>query len=210
MSLIAATGDAVSTYAQEIPELVWSTGPVSYEYHFSDRSLFDAVVQGSWSAAGTLFAADATTLAVEGDELMGIEIGMPGNEFRERQNALGPVWQKLVTDAAIDAGDIGGVLERSEHASWLNPLVEADTYYIHALAVKPEFRGKRIGYLLIEDAIRRAREGGYAKFQLDVLSDNPAVGFYRSVGLEVLAETTAPKPAAFGVPPEYRMGMKLS
>ena len=45
--------------------------------------------------------------------------------------------------------------------------------------------------------------------QLDVLSDNPAVGFYRAVGLELLAETTAPKPAAFGVPPEYRMGMRL-
>ena len=102
------------------------------------------------------------------------------------------------------------MLERSEHASWLNPLVQADTYYIHALAVKPEFRGKRVGYQLIEDAIRRAREAGYAKFQLDVLSDNPAVGFYQSVGLEVLAETTAPKPAAYGVPPEYRMGMKLS
>ena len=209
MSLIAAAGDAVSTYAREIPDLVWATGPVSYEYHFADRTLFDAVVLGSWSAAGTLFAADATTLAVEGDELMGIEIGMPGNEFRERQNALGPVWQKLVVDAAIEEGDIGGVLERSEHASWLNPLVQADTYYIHALAVKPEFRGKRVGYQLIEDAIRRAREAGYAKFQLDVLSDNPAVGFYQSVGLEVLAETTAPKPAAYGVPPEYRMGMKL-
>ena len=143
MALIAATGDAVSAYAHEIPELVWSTGPVSYEYHFADRVIFDAVVLGSWSSAGTLFAADATMLAVEGDQLMGIEIGMPGNEFRERQNALGPVWQKLVTDAAIDAGDIGGVLERSEYASWLNPLVEADTYYIHALAVKPKFRGKR-------------------------------------------------------------------
>ena len=55
-----------------------------------------------------------------------------------------------------------------------------------------------------------AREQGFAKLQLDVLSDNPAVEFYRAVGLELLAETTAPDPAAFGVPPEYRMGMKLS
>ena len=70
--------------------------------------------------------------------------------------------------------------------------------------------GELLGYQLIDNAISKARDAGYAKFQLDVLSDNPAVGFYRSVGLELLAETTAPKPAAFGVPPEYRMGMRLS
>ena len=37
----------------------------------------------------------------------------------------------------------------------------------------------------------------------------PAVGFYRAVGLELLADTREPKPAKFGVPPEYRMGMNL-
>jgi len=64
--------------------------------------------------------------------------------------------------------------------------------------------------LLIDNAINKARGQGYAKFQLDVMSDNPAVEFYRAVGLELLADTRAPKPAAFGVPPEYRMGMRLS
>ena len=210
MELIAAAGDAIDEYAAEIPELVWSTGPVSYEYHFGDRELFDAVVRSSWSRAGTLFAADASTLAVEDGQLAGIEIGMPGNEFRERQQALAGVWQELLANGDADNEAIGGVLERSESASWLNPVVEADTYYIHALAVKPEYRSKRIGYLLIDNTIKKAREQGYARFQLDVLSDNPAVGFYRAVGLELLAETTAPKPAAFGIPPEYRMGMKLS
>ena len=89
-------------------------------------------------------------------------------------------------------------------------MIDADTYYIHALSVKPEYRGKRVGYHLIDNAISKAREQGYVRFQLDVLSDNPAVEFYRAVGLEVLAETCAPKPAAFGVPPEYRMGMDLN
>ena len=76
--------------------------------------------------------------------------------------------------------------------------------------MKPEYRGKRIGFHLIGNAINKARDQGYAKFQLDVMSDNPAVEFYRAVGLELLADTRAPKPAAFGVPPEYRMGMRLS
>ena len=73
-------------------------------------------------------------------------------------------------------------------------MIFEDTYYIHALSVKPEFQGKRVGYALIENAINKAREQGFAKLQLDVLSDNPAVGFYRAVGLELLAETTALNP----------------
>lgn len=207
---IIKTNDALQKqFAADIPDLVWDTGPVSYDYHFDGRELFDAAVLGSWSAPGTLFAADATHLAVDDGELAGIEIGMSGDEFEERKKALSPVWQKLIADGAVDPEDIPGLLERSDHASWLNPVVHADTYYIHALSVKPEFRGKRIGYLLIDAAIQRAKDRGFKRFQLDVLSDNPAVEFYRAVGLELLAETRAPKPAAFGIPPEYRMGMTL-
>jgi len=209
MDIVQADEVLAEKFADEVAELVYSTGPVSYDYHFADRDLFDAIVLASWQRDGTLFAADATSMAVADGELMGIEIGMPGPEYKSRQNALGPIWQALVTEGQVDASDIAGVLERSDHASWLNPVIHADTYYIHALSVKPDFRGKRVGYHLIQNAISRAREQGFARLQLDVLSDNPAVDFYRATGLELLAETRAPKPAAFGVPAEYRMGMKL-
>ncbi len=210
MQLVQVSPGLLKTHAGDIPELVWATGPSSYQYHFADRNLFDAVVLGSWQTDGSLFAADATTLALEDGELMGIEIGMPGDEYKARQNGLGPVWQQLLTNGQADSDDLAGILERSEYASWLNPVVHADTYYIHALSVKSGFRGKRVGYHLIQNAITSAREQGFAKLQLDVLSDNPAVDFYKAVGLELLAETRAPKPLASGVPPEYRMGMKLS
>ena len=55
----------------------------------------------------------------------------------------------------------------------------------------------------------RAREAGYLGLQLDVLSDNPAVNFYQSMGLELLVESRAPKPQAAGVPPEFRMGIEF-
>ncbi|MEH6557370.1 MAG: GNAT family N-acetyltransferase [Oceanicoccus sp.] len=140
---------------------------------------------------------------------MGIEIGMPGAEFRARQAALDSVWRELVISKQINTANIEGLLQRSQAASWLNPVIHSDTYYIHAISVKPECRGKRVGYLLMDSAISTAREQGFAKLQLDVLSDNPVVEFYRAVGFELLAETRAPKPSAFGVPPEYRMGMEL-
>jgi len=209
MELLAATGELIEEHSKDIPELVWSTGPISYEYHFGDRMLFDAVVLESWKKPGTLFAADATTLAFHNNELAGIVIAMPGPEFRSRGAALGSSWKAIVTEGSYTMKDVEGVLKRSDCASWMNPVIHADTYYVHAIAVKPEFRGKRVGYLLIEHAINTGREGGYKKFQLDVLSDNPAVEFYRAVGLEVLAETRTPEPCAFGIPPELRMGMKL-
>ena len=61
----------------------------------------------------------------------------------------------------------------------------------------------------LENAMRRGREMGHRALELDVLSDNPAVRFYESLGLELYAETRAPAPQAFGVPPEYRMGRAL-
>ena len=81
--------------------------------------------------------------------------------------------------------------------------------YIHAIAVKPEQRGKRIGGLLFDRALELGREQGYRALELDVLSDNPAVQFYLRKGMELLVESRAPKPEEFGVPPEWRMGMKL-
>ncbi|MFT5579536.1 MAG: hypothetical protein ACI9WS_002295 [Paraglaciecola psychrophila] len=40
---------------------------------------------------------------MKNDDLMGIEIGMPGAEFRSRQKALAPVWQDLVEKDQINA-----------------------------------------------------------------------------------------------------------
>ena len=210
MLLKQATNSLKTVHAAEVPQLVWSTGPVSYEYQFGNRALFDAAVLGSWELDGSLFASDATTLAIEGDALLGLEIGMRGSEFRTRQQALAPLWREVIDSGRVNQKDFAGLLDRAGHASWLNPVIDEDTYYIHAIAVKPEYRGRGVGLALIKAAVQRAREQGYAKFQLDVLSDNPAVSFYRSIGLEVLAETRAPKPTEFGVPPEYRMGMLLT
>ncbi len=196
-------------YTEEIAPLVHATGPVSYDYHFPKREIFDDIVSRSWLTDGTLFAADATHLALEGDELLGIEIGFHGPEYRERQAALGPLWGDMMAAGGLTQDDVSEVLERSDHASWLNPVIHSRVYYVHALSVKPEARGKRVGMRLLSDAMDRARKAGNRGLQLDVLSDNPAVNFYQSMGLELLVESRAPKPEEHGVPPEWRMGIRF-
>ena len=209
IDIIKAEGELVELYADEIPELAWSTGPVSYEYYMKRRSLFDAWVQRLWRAPGTIFSSDSTILSIEKGKLLGVAIAFNGGKYRERIRAGGPIWEEMLKAKEVTTEEIAGVTERAKLASWLNPVIYSNTFYVHALAVKPEARGKGVGYSMMEYLFDEAKELGYQEFQLDVLSDNPAVGFYRSLGLEVLAETRAPKPAEFGVPVEYRMGKLL-
>lgn len=138
MQIIAAIKELEKKFSNEVPALVWATGSISYDYHFTRRGLFDALVTGSWHKNGTLFSADTTNLVVENEDLMGIEIGMPGAEFRSRQKALGPIWQGLVEKGRVNVEEIAGVLQRSEDASWLNPTIHANTY--SAFGVPPEYR----------------------------------------------------------------------
>ena len=95
---------------------------VSYEYQFGTREVFDHAVLGSWPMDGTLFGADATSLAIEDGALMGIEIGMRGTEYKTRQHALAPLWKNLIERGDVSKQDFYGLLERADHASWLNPV----------------------------------------------------------------------------------------
>ena len=210
IDITKAEGELVKLYADEIPELAWSTGPVSYEYYMKRRSLFDAWVQRLWRTPGTLFSADSAILSIKEGKLLGVAIAFNGGKYRERIRAGGPLWEEMLKADEVTTEEIAGVTERAKLASWLNPVIYSNTFYVHALAVKPEARGKGVGYSMMECLFDEAKELGYQEFQLDVLSDNPAVGFYRSLGLEVLAETKAPKPAEFGVPIEFRMGKLLN
>ena len=92
MEIVRATLKDAAEHTDALCELVWSTGPSSYAYHFSERSVFDALVAASLQHAGTLFGWDAMHLAVDDGELLGMIIAFEGPEFRQRQDALAPIW----------------------------------------------------------------------------------------------------------------------
>lgn len=209
MDLIQVDQQQAQRYAKDIPDLAYATGPISYDYHFGNRTLFDAVVSRSWLTPGTLFGADAATLAVEGDELLGLVIAFGGPEYRSRIQALDALWPEILESGLYSEENLGALLERSEHAHWLNPVLRPGVHYVHALSVKPEHRGKQLGVNLLNAAMEEGRKRKATSLELDVLSDNPAVHFYSSMGLKLLVESRAPDPEAFGVPPEWRMGVIL-
>ncbi|MEM7466071.1 MAG: GNAT family N-acetyltransferase [Pseudomonadota bacterium] len=207
MEIIQATAAHVEQFDDDLPELMHSTGPAAYDYQFLGRKYFDPIVRASWAAKGTLFAFDGSRLAVEGDELLGIEIGWQGPEFQPRKKALAPVWGKFIEDGTLPQNDLAEMAERTYLASYLNVAIPKPVHYIHALAVKPEHRGKGIGAALVRNAIQIGKDAGNRGLHLDVLSDNPAVEFYRALGMQCLAETRAPIPFEHGCPVEMRMAM---
>ena len=51
MELLTVTEDTVEQFLPDTPELIWSTGPISYVCHFGTRELFGAIALGFWRAA---------------------------------------------------------------------------------------------------------------------------------------------------------------
>jgi ribosomal protein S18 acetylase RimI-like enzyme len=209
MEIVKATQAHVAAYADQIGDLFHATGPASYDYQFGERSLFDKLINASWSEPETLFAFDETTLALQGDELLGIEVGFQGSDFEARKKALTPLWVQMFDTGEVKPEDLTGLGKRAYQCSFLNPSIPQDVYYIHALSVKEQHRGKQIGAKLLLNAMEEAKRADFQGLHLDVLSDNPAVNFYQSMGLECLVESTAPVPLKNGVPAELRMAIRF-
>ena len=207
MEIVKATEAHVPAYADQIADLFHATGPASYDYQFATRELFDKLVNASWSAPGTLFAYDETTFALDGDELLGIEVGFQGPGFKQRKKALNPLWVQMIESGEVRPEELAELGERTYLCSYLNPSIPQNVYYIHALSVKEQYRGKKIGARLLDDAMDKAKAAGFRGLPLDFLSDNPAVSFYESMGLKCLVKTVAPIPLQHGVPMELRMAI---
>ncbi|MBS0490991.1 MAG: GNAT family N-acetyltransferase [Proteobacteria bacterium] len=202
--------DQAARFAPLIPALIRATGPVSYDYQFGVDGLLEQVVTASWSVPDTLFCAACTTAAVQDDELLGIELGFAGPNFYAFKANLVALAPGLMAQGKASYEQYSGLAARAETASYLNAHVPDDVYYLHALSAPPQRRGKGVGRDLLKAAIGRARAAGFRELQLDVLADNPAVGFYQAMGLRILAELRSPELSRdHGFPAEYRMAVTL-
>lgn len=202
--------DQADRIAPLIPDLIRATGPVSYGYQFGAGSLLDRLVAASWSTPDTLFCAACTTAVFDGGDLLGIELGFAGPSFYAFKANLAALAPDLMADGKVTYEELSGLLERAEKASYLNAHVPDDVYYLHALSAPERHRGKGAGRALLEAAVERARGAGFRELQLDVLADNPAVGFYQAMGLRILSEARSPDLSRdHGFPAEYRMAVML-
>ena len=209
MQIVQANDEHVSVFAKEYADLMHSTGAVTYDYQFGSRELFELIVNSLWQTPGTLFGFDVTTLTLDEGELLRIEVGFHAPGFEQRKKALGVLWAPLIEQERVSIATLKQIAKRTYQCSYLNAAIPASVYYIHALAVKPSHQGRGIGAKLVANAIENGRRAGLRALHLDVLSDNPAVNFYRTLGMGCLVESTATVPQQFGVPMEMRMAIDI-
>lgn len=145
-----------------------------------------------------------------GDRLAGMTLAFAGDEFYTRKQRLVDATAPMIAEMGLDADSLLDLIQRAEKASYLNAHVPSHAYYLLAIAVTREFRGRAIGATLLERVIDKARKGGFAQVQLDVLADNPAVDFYLAFGFRVLVEIRSPELSDLAqFPSELRMAKEL-
>lgn len=211
MTLTQIDKHSAEIYETDIPGLVHMTGPLSYDYMFdANRQNFDLFIKAAWRDEANYFGYPQATLALDGQRLIGLEIGHSGADRERLKAGTTNTVLSLAERGAMDPEALGQLVERADKASYLNPYVPTDAYYLLALATPVANRGQRIGALLMENLITRARQAGYREVHLDVLSNNPAVNFYQAHGFVCMAETIAPIPCReHSVPMEMRMVLPL-
>jgi ribosomal protein S18 acetylase RimI-like enzyme len=89
--------------------------------------------------------------------------------------------------------------------AYLCPPIPERAYYVQWLATDPRIHGRGLGKQLLTAAFERSRSEGYAEVQLDVKSTNPAVGFYKHLGMHILSESRVPFLEQDDILAHYRM-----
>ena len=80
-------------------------------------------------------------MTIDEGKLLGVAIALNGGKYRDRIRAGGPLWEEMLKAEEVTTEEIAGITERAKLASWLNPVIYSNTFYVHALAVNPEARG---------------------------------------------------------------------
>lgn len=210
IEIVKAAGARIAEAAPHIPGLIRATGPKSYDYIFGGRQLYEPFIAAAWEAPGNFFSHEQSVLAYADGAFCGVLISHDGPAHYRLKDAVWPVVVGLAGQHGVTEADIGGLAARAEIASFMNPHVPEDCSYIIVVSVPEPARGRGAGRKLIEHEIARAKTKGFSRLHLDVMSDNPAVGLYRAMGFEPMAETVTPIPCReHGLAMELRMMLRL-
>ncbi len=180
--------DATPDHAALMADLMYQTGPATFDYLFADRATAEAHLARHWIRRGGAYSHVHATVANADGRVVGLELGY-GAEVRAAQ------WPETQAQLRADmsAAELAAFSRRAEATAPLTAAVPDGAYFVHELAVVEDGRGRGWGRLLLEAAFARARAEGFASLRLDVDSDNPALAFYLRLGMEIEIETRLPR-----------------
>lgn len=192
-------------YTSEIAELIWAEDPALLACEFGTLPPFDAILRQEWAVKGAGNSHDAMVLACDDTGVAGLMTGYPVDQMAARFETT---WQ-LRRDQ-IARKDWPDWESRSNLIERLFPAPQAGDFYVLDLSIAPRGQGTGLGRRLIGIALKNARAAGCKRLCLDVNADNDAVGFYRSIGLEIQIESRVPSlDEHYGVGLHYHMVMPV-
>lgn len=187
--------------------LIYSSGPVAFDYVFTTREGGDACafLQHCFiDGAGEFGWRNHWVGVIEG-KVVAVGAGF-GAETK---------WRFMRAAARQILGHYGlprglGVIARGLRVESLIPPPSGAMHYLAHLAVLPELRGHGVGRALIEQLVGKARELGRRQVVLDVAASNPrAEALYRRAGFKVVSERLSRLTNDRGRVPDHRRMERL-
>jgi ribosomal protein S18 acetylase RimI-like enzyme len=168
--------------------LIYDTDPYLIDYMFKgDQEIVHTFYEEQWKHRDGLTSHSFSTAARHKGALVGIELGYTGGTDEKHF----PIWMDYAAEI-LPPEAYDHFLTSIDYFPYLVPPPPEDSYYVLILSVIPEARSQGIGAKLLNNAFERAKAQGLHSCHLDVMSDSPAVRFYKRMGMDILLESWCP------------------
>lgn len=190
-------------HAERAAELLYSTAQPIFDYLYGpDKAFRTRIMALQWQADEGFLSHRHAMAAYDADgDLMGLELGF---DSKAEPAAFAAAWNVVRGNAT--AAQQKHISMAGHHLIYATAFTPNGNYCVQNLAVGDTGRATGLGRRLLEGTFQRAAAAGYKAVCLDVLETNPAIGFYRHLGMRLAAETRIPDlMEQRGFPAIYRM-----
>ena len=204
------TNDVTISKAEPIdPEvaaaLTYDTAPPVYDFMFSgDSEVMLGFLSDAWQKSDGIWSHATCTSATRDGSLLGINVGVTAESLHE--NVMTTIGH---AEESLNPLMFERFVELMTWFPYLSPPVPEDAHYVISLAVRDDLRGLGIGRMLLENTFTSAKSEGFDSCHLDVMSTNPAVEFYKAVGMQHYSISQVLNLDQYSIPPLFRMVMPL-
>jgi len=184
-----------------INDLAISTAPEIWFWMFDgDLEAREQCLTAWWESDDSMFSHRLGRVIEDAGSPVGLELGYTNAEKHDRVAATVSIASSILKPSIRDH-----LLSCFGWFDYLCPPIPDDAYYVQWLATSPDVQGRGLGRQLLTEVFERSRSRGLKQVHLDVNSTNPAVGFYKHVGMEIVSESRVPFLERHNIPSHYRM-----
>lgn len=173
----------------DVLPLLYESGKEYFDCIFGNQDTALESLDKWMRRASSEFAILRWTMLFDDDQLIGGIIGIDGEELLSCQKA-----DTFALLKEVRREDRKKLISRMAIVKDIYLPVKPKEFFVRTIAVKPEYRGKGIGGILINKFIDTGYEHGFNKFRLEVRAENiHALKLFKSVGFCVCHESINPE-----------------